>query len=71
MLLLSLSEDEVRHDEGRNNNEEGAPDSPQSVGETLGKGSSKGPLLNGRDVVLGGASNSHTKLAKAKSKSCK
>ena len=70
MLLLSLSEDEIRHDERGNNNEERAPDSPQSVRQTLGKGSSKGSLLNWRDVVLGCSSDSHSQLAKAKAKSC-
>ena len=69
MFLLSLSEDEIRHDEGGNNNEERAPDSPEGVWETLSKSSSKGSLLNWRDVVLSCSSDSHSELAKAKSES--
>ena len=35
VLLLSLSEDQVGHDEGGNHSEEGLPDSPQSVGQSF------------------------------------
>ena len=36
VLLLSLGEDEVRHDEGREDDEDRLPDPPESVGKTLG-----------------------------------
>ena len=36
VLLLSLGEDEVGHDEGRKDDEDGLPDPPESVGKTFG-----------------------------------
>ena len=34
MLLLSLSEDQIGHDEGGDHREEGLPDPPEDVGQT-------------------------------------
>ena len=69
VFLLSLSEDEVGHDEGRQDDEDGLPDPPESVGETLGEGASKSLLLQGGNVVLGGASDGHAEVAKSKPES--
>ena len=65
MLLLCLSEDEVGHDEWREDNEDGLPDPPEGVGKTLGKGSGKGFLLEGRNVVLGCATDGDSEVAKS------
>ena len=69
MLLLSLSEDEVGHDEGRQDDEDRLPDPPESVGKTLGEGASKSLLLQGGNVVLGGASDGDAEVTESKSKS--
>ena len=37
VLLLCLGKDEVGHDEGREDNEDGLPDPPEGVGKTWGK----------------------------------
>ena len=36
VFLLCLGEDEVRHDEGRHDNEDRLPDPPEGVGKTCG-----------------------------------
>ena len=69
VFLLSLSEDEVGHDEGRQDDEDGLPDPPEGVGETLGEGASESLLLQGGNVVFGGASDGHAEVAESKSKS--
>merc|ERR1712170_315423 len=57
VLGLDTVVDHVGGDDGRNNEEEGFPDPPESVGDSLGDGSGEGPLLHGRQVVLGGAAD--------------
>ena len=49
--------------------ENAGSDSPDGVGDSLGDGASEGPLLEGGDVVLGGATNGG-KLAEAFGQTC-
>ena len=69
VLLLCLGEDEVGHDEGREDDEDGLPDPPEGVGKTLGEGASKSLLLQGGNVVFGGASDGDAEVTESKSQS--
>ena len=69
MFLLGLGEDQVGEDEGRHNREKGLSDPPEGVGKTLGEGPSKSLLLQGGNVVLGGASDSDAEVTESKSQS--
>ena len=69
VFLLSLSEDEVGHDEGREDNADWFPDPPEGVGKPLGEGSGESLLLQGRNVVLGGPSDGHAEVTKAEPES--
>jgi len=66
VLLLCLGEDQVGHDEGGNHSEEGLPDSPEDVWQTLREGSGKGFLFHGRQMVLGGAPDGDPEVSEAK-----
>merc|ERR1719481_837896 len=51
VLGLSLSVDDVGHHEGNKHGQEGFPDSPEGIGNTLRDGSSKCPLEN-QEILL-------------------
>ena len=57
VLLLSIVKNQIADDKLRDDREEGAAYPPKSVGDTSGDESGKGTLLEGGEVVLGGASD--------------
>ena len=69
VFSLSPGVDQVGDDEWWGHIENACSDSPDGVGDTLGDCASKGPLLEGGDVVLGGATNCG-KLAEAFGQTC-
>ena len=57
VLFFTSIVNKIGNNEGRGDGQNGTAYSPQGVGDSVGNGASKGLLLHGRKVVLGGSSH--------------
>ena len=71
VFLLSLGEDEVGHDEGREDDEDRLPDPPEGVGKPLGECAGESLLLQGGNVVLGCSTDGDTEVSESEPESSK
>lgn len=69
VLLLRLGEDEVGHDEGREDDEDRLPDPPEGVGKTLREGAGESLLFQGGNVVLGCSTDGDTEVSESEPES--